>query len=302
MSTIVDPKTRARRESPETDPYFYGWRYVSSVLPDGTEKLQSIPLTEEDVLHPQEGDHIVQGDAHGDDCDYLKNVFQWRLGHKGDAHVSSDLGVYWDDPELDHHSPDISVFFGVHDPERRRDSFIVAKEGVLPRMLMEITSRSTRKVDLVDKVDEYHRAGVPLYVIVDAEKREEDGTLRLIGYQHAADRWENLPLDEQGRLWLEPVQLWLGAEDGRVVCYDPQGIRIPDFTEVSNTRVAEAQARIAAEAQAKAEAQARAAAEAQVKVEAEARAAAEARIRELEERLRLAGGNSQVDGGSASAK
>jgi hypothetical protein len=46
------------------DPFRYGWRYVKRVLPDGTVDLEQMPLTLEDVLHPQEEDHISYTNLH----------------------------------------------------------------------------------------------------------------------------------------------------------------------------------------------------------------------------------------------
>src|SRR5207248_6078336 len=84
----------------------------------------------------------------------------------------------------------------------------------------------------VTKVEHYHRAGVPLYVIVDREK--EGGPVKLIGYQYAPQQYEKIPLDAQGRLWLEPLRLWLGARENRVVCYDgTTGEELGDYTKVS---------------------------------------------------------------------
>src|SRR5262245_32431575 len=57
MSTIADPRISARSQPP--DPFYYGWRMRRHVAADGTETLEQIPLTLEDVLHPQEGDFIV---------------------------------------------------------------------------------------------------------------------------------------------------------------------------------------------------------------------------------------------------
>ena len=38
-------------------------------------------------------------------------------------------------------------------------------------------------------------------------------------------------LNAQGRLWLKTVELWLGHEEGRVVCYNQQGQAIPEPRE-----------------------------------------------------------------------
>ena len=51
-----------------TDPYRYGWRYVERWGEDGTLVVEQVPLTLEDVLHPQEGDYVIQSDAHARRC------------------------------------------------------------------------------------------------------------------------------------------------------------------------------------------------------------------------------------------
>ena len=57
---------------PPEDPFYYGWRYVERKLPDGSTEWEQVPLTLEDVLHPEEGDCIVNNTAHDDTLRYLK--------------------------------------------------------------------------------------------------------------------------------------------------------------------------------------------------------------------------------------
>jgi hypothetical protein len=42
------------------NPFRYGWRFVRRTAEDGTESLDQVPLTLEDVLHPQENDVIPE--------------------------------------------------------------------------------------------------------------------------------------------------------------------------------------------------------------------------------------------------
>ncbi len=73
MSTVRTQ--RAQRLQPdESDPFFYGWRYIHVQRADGTEDIDQVPLTLEDVLHPEEGDHIVNSTEHADDVIYLREV------------------------------------------------------------------------------------------------------------------------------------------------------------------------------------------------------------------------------------
>jgi hypothetical protein len=89
--------TASRRTGSPTEPdqFRYGWRHVPVKNAKGrVTNYVEVPLTREDVLHPQEGDHIVNSDVHDDDRWYLKYVFRNRLSHDPHALVLSDCGVY----------------------------------------------------------------------------------------------------------------------------------------------------------------------------------------------------------------
>jgi colicin import membrane protein len=67
MSTISRRPPSKSQPPPGPDPFRYGWRYVRVTRPDGTVVLDRVPLTLEDVLHPEVGDIILQSDPHGSD-------------------------------------------------------------------------------------------------------------------------------------------------------------------------------------------------------------------------------------------
>src|SRR5258708_17548507 len=98
MSTI--PKRPRRPPKRVVDPYFFGWREEWHRRPNGRPELVLLPLTEEDVLHPRERDHIVNSDVHGDDVGYLHGAFKIMLSAIAGALVLSDVGIYWDDRSL----------------------------------------------------------------------------------------------------------------------------------------------------------------------------------------------------------
>jgi hypothetical protein len=170
------------------------------------------------------------------------------------------------------------VIFGVRE-RKNWSTFRVAEEGVRPALIVEITSPETRGHDVMTKVDHYELAGVPLYVIVDAVERRGQPGVRLIGYTLTPEGYRVLAPDDQGRLWLAPVRVWLGVRDGEIICYDESGRPLGDHLALVRALQEEEQARREAEARAM-EAETRATAEQR------ARAAAEARVRELEEALR----------------
>ncbi len=239
MSTVRKPQRRP--PAPRDDPFRLGWRFVWRTSTNGRRRQVQVGLTEEDVLFPEEGDFIVNNDPHWLDCRYLADVFTAALAAVLGAMVVGDLRIAWGVGGVRPMGPDVAVIFNVRE-RRRWGTFHVVEEGTRPELVLEVTSPTTRRNDLTRKRQLYYRAGVPFYIIVD-ELPEYSGPrrLRLMGYRRGRYGYERIQPDEQGRLWLEPVGVWLSTEDGRVVCYDRDGQRIL-------TAVEERQARSAAEA------------------------------------------------------
>jgi len=250
-------------DKPADDPFRLGWRWARPGSVNGSADSEGrVPLTADDLLHPQEGDQIPENTIQERDRGYLAGALRFQLRDRPRVRVLSDCLVNWGVPGLKNHSPDISVFDEVRDPNWQGGTFWVVQHGARPLLVIEIVSRDgahakVRRNDVVIKVDHYYRAGVPLYAIIDQEK--EGGPRQLLGYRRGRRGYVRLPLDEGGRLLLKPVGLLLGLRDDQAVCWDTRtGKEIPDL-------IGMAQAREAAEA---------------------ALAAAEARIRELEARSR----------------
>src|SRR5689334_12394382 len=148
------------------DPFRYGWRYVRHLRPDGVEDFEQVPLTLEDVLHPQEGDFSTHSHDHGRRNYYLLDVFGAQLADDPLAVVLHDVWIAWDIPGLGAHGPDIAVIFGVRE-RKNWSTFDVAREGVRPTLIIEVTSPETAAIDRSSKLEEYNLARVPLYVIID---------------------------------------------------------------------------------------------------------------------------------------
>ncbi|MDW8212979.1 MAG: Uma2 family endonuclease, partial [Roseiflexaceae bacterium] len=271
-------RQQSRPTAPAEDPFRYGWRYVRRPTPDDPHHLEQVPLTLEDVLHPEVGDFIVHSDRHETDRMYLTAVLRARLEPSGIAIVLSDVRIAWDIPDLRPHGPDVMVIPGV---AARQDwsTFEVAVEGARPALIIEITSPETRENDLERKVEHYARAGVPQYVIVDdARGRSRTRRLRLLDYRLEAGTYRLHAPDAAGRVHLVIADLWLGIEGDHVVCYDERGEAFGDYATVVQ-QAAEERARAQREAAVRAEAEARAQREAAARAEAEARAQREAAAR-----------------------
>jgi Uma2 family endonuclease len=274
MSSVIPPE-----QSLEPDPFRYGWRYVRRTMPDGKEELDLVPLTLLDVLHPQEDDHIPENSRHERHRRHFQNVFEQRLARQPTRLSLSDCLIDWDRPDLRAHCPDLIVLERDEPwPWGSWSTLHVREEGAHPLLIVELVSPSTRDNDVVVKVEHYHRAGVPLYVILDEEY--EEGALRLIGHRYAPEGYVPFPLDEQGRLPLEPLGLYLAVVGDRVAIFDAaSGQELGNYAAVCDALEAEVRAREAAE-KALAEAEARQREEAQSRQEAEARERQEAQSRQ----------------------
>jgi colicin import membrane protein len=203
--------------SPEQE-FPYGWRFVKVAQPDGTETLEQVALTLEDVLHPQEGDVIPENSYHESDCRYLADVFASRPLSPPFALVTHDLLVNWGVEGMRNHSPDVAVFVGLNRDPRPTGLLELADLGGRCELVVEVVSPSTRDNDVVKKKEHYHRVGIPLYVFVDQE--QENGPRRLRAYKWKPDRYVEVESDDQFRIDVPLLGLMIGLRDGRVVCHD----------------------------------------------------------------------------------
>ena len=200
------------------DVHPYGWRDVTTKMPDGTVRFKRIALTLKDCLYPEEGDCMPASPDHTEIVFYLYQVLKQLFAQDPSVFVSSDCMFYWDHPDLVKHSPDIAATFGVKNPDDIGGSFKEADHGARPTVIVEVVSPHTRRNDVVSKVADYHRLGIPYYLIIDQEY--EDGPRSLVGYRYEPTGYAPIDPDENGWIWIGPLNLWVEVRDGDVVCYD----------------------------------------------------------------------------------
>ena len=161
----ADPVAQDRADG--DDPLRYGWRYVRRVQPDGTEVIDQVPLSLEDLLYPEEDDFVVQEPVHTRDFLYCYSTLETFYATQPDVVVLGDCRVDWGGEGVRPLGPDIVVFFDVRE-WLRRATFQRAEEGGRPALIMEIASPSTRVHDLGAKLDlstcaEVFRHPVPIF-------------------------------------------------------------------------------------------------------------------------------------------
>ena len=187
--------------------------------------------------------------------------------------------------------PDLLVAFGVDtDAYEASNGYIISEQGKPPDFALEIASRRTGREDTGPKRRDYAALGIPEYWRFDHTLTGEHHGARLAGEQlvngvYVAIEIQELPDGSlQGYSPVLDLNLWW--EQGELVFHDPAtGRRIATLEDERAARIAEQEARAAAEADCNAEQEARAVAEAELNTERAARIAAEARVREMEELL-----------------
>ena len=287
-------------EFSESDPYFYGWRTVEREQADGTTKSELIPLTEWDVLHPLEGDFIVLTDGHSRDCTYLQQCFEDIFQGRAHIKVFREHRIDWEVPKIIPHGPDITIVDGLTEEwDPTIGTFMMRQMNCEPLLVVEVTSPSTRKGDLHEKVKEYHKAGVPFYVIVDRHVSRSHPKMEVIGYRTTAQGYAPIEQDPEKGLWIPTVGVWFKIEADRISCRRANGERIADRAEilqelrteqelrVQATRRAEKEGRKAKRETQRAEQESQRAEEEKQQAEKERQRAndLERKVRELEEKL-----------------
>jgi colicin import membrane protein len=274
MSRLLVPPLPPTPPQQDETP-FYGWRYLRRRDADGREYLEEVPLTLEDVLYPQEGDEKPMRPQHQIECAYLANVLRTRFAGDSSMAVLSDCLIDWGVADQRNHEPDVAVFREVRiPPDPQAGTFDLRASGGRVVLTVEVVSPDTRANDVERKPVDYHRLGIPLYVLIDQQRKH--GARHLHGYRWTPSGYEELPLDAGGRLLVAPVGLQLALEDGWLACYDAAtGERLGDYQEIAEALQEERTARQAAEEGQRQEAVARQAAVEGQRQEAVARQVAE---------------------------
>ena len=214
METATDPVPPPLTENERI--HRYGYREIPRTLPDGQVVFDRVGLTLEHLLHPRMGDKAVESSLHDLERGYLAWVFRARVADAPQAHVLSDTGVFWDDPNLGHHCPDVVAIFGLR---QRRANWTVSSGA--RAALFHRRSKSAR------------RSATHQSLSLDAREVPET---------HAQRR---RPLLFTATWHLDRI----GIEGDTVACYDGKtGARLGDYVEVSESldeaqKVAESEAK-----------------------------------------------------------
>lgn len=232
MATATQ-KAFDRKSMPEY-PFDIGYRWVK----DGRVDVQ-VPLTEEDFLHPQEDDRFMLTDAHTAAIEYVKHALKWNR-YDATFRVFSDHRVDFQVAGVQPMGPDVIAFNRFDaDWDPREGTIAVEDAGVEILMVAEMTSQSTRFIDLGRKPDLYFRAGVPYYLIFDIHAGDLRNESELIAYRATRRGFVRIKENLEYGVWIPTVGLWFRFEGDAVVAHTADKLRVPPSEDESKRANAE---------------------------------------------------------------
>ena len=270
-ATVHDPPVAPTRRRPATagveDPFRLGFRVRRVTRPDGGEVLEQIPLTAEDLVYPQEGDHVTQGMPHFSFLHPQADAMRRHLEKGPGIVVTSDVTLV-----LRHDGkncgPDVAVIEGDFDPDAIPGAIHLREVGGRLAFALEAVSTSEMEIedkDLKKNLVRYAREGVEEYfTLYPVLGRRVRG---LVGRRLVRSDWVEIPPAAEGRVVSRKLDLFfqIDASEELVVIDARTGKRLL-ISDEEEARADEA--------------------EACAEQEAEARRQAEERAEQAEERLR----------------
>ena len=234
-------------------------------------------LLEQEVEYPtSDGQPMAESQEHLQVMIDLIVGLQRRYAAVADAWVSGNFFLFYErgNPKA-RVSPDVMLAKGVGSWDR--PNYLLWKERP-PSLIVEVTSRKTRRKDTGPKKDLYERIGVEEYILFDPLGEYLRPPLQ--GNRLLRGRYQPIPLSEDGTLLSRTTGLRMKSEGERLRLIDAAtGERIL-WPEETDTAWREAEAALDRVEAAKRAAEA-------ARRDAESRAqSAEARIRALEEEIK----------------
>ncbi len=169
----------------------------------------------EDLEYPtSDGQPMAETDYHRDQMFALIHALQRHFADQDNIYVSGNLLMFYEEGNKRKHiSPDVLVTFGI--ANRKRNHYLVWREGKAPDLVFEITSSSTRSEDLGTKRGLYAFLGVKEYVLFDPREDYLKPRLRLFRL-----KGENF-VPVVGDMTLTTVGLELVVQDNELRLRDP---------------------------------------------------------------------------------
>ncbi|MEM9120723.1 MAG: Uma2 family endonuclease [Cyanobacteria bacterium P01_F01_bin.56] len=176
----------------------------------------------------------LESDLHRNQIDLLIRILKAFWADRQDFYASGNLTVYYSPQQRkseDFRGPDFFVVLGAE--KRPRKSWVVWEEGgKYPNVIVELLSDSTAETDRTLKKGIYQDTfRTPDYFWFSPD------TLEFQGFHLVDGVYEALLPNEQGQLWSQQLQLFLGVYDRQLRFFTPTG-QLIETPEERNEKLA----------------------------------------------------------------
>ncbi len=176
----------------------------------------------------------------------LLTCLEWWWQDRQDFFAAGNLSIYFRPEQLEKNTFVGPDFFVVLETQRRqRGSWMVSLEGgKFPNLIVEVLSPKTARGDRTTKKQIYQDVfQTPEYFWFNPHTKRRE----FKGFRLRAGVYEELLPTDQGWLWSEELQLYLGVTDGFLRYFTPEGVMVPNFQEETSRQgqiIAAIQARL----------------------------------------------------------
>lgn len=197
--------------------------------------LTELPLEEMDGWIAPPTDLIfddgvpLESNRHRIGINVLIDSYQYHRAPATDFYAGGNMFVYYSSTQAmnrDFRGPDFFVVLDVDGTEERQGWVVWKEEGRYPDVIVELMSRSTKKVDVGVKKELYDR----IFKTTDYFVYDPFDASKFQGW-HLNGNYTDLKPNDRGWLWSEKLGLWLGSWYGTIGnetttwlrFYDPDG-------------------------------------------------------------------------------
>ncbi len=208
--------------------------------------LGSAP-TQDSQLYPEtDGKPMAASDEHRRVLMNLLRLLEAFFAQTPDTYVSGDILMYYfqGDPRKVV-SPDVLVTLGIG--QKLRKTYRVWQEGKPPDFVLELSSETTYRNDLAEKMEIYATLGIPEYFLADLEGVYLPTPL--MGFRLVDRVYEQISPGRDGEVHASVLGLDFHLRLGGIQLYDPVGdkwLQLPEEAAEARAEQAESRAEQAA--------------------------------------------------------
>ncbi|MGF1604546.1 MAG: Uma2 family endonuclease [Thermosynechococcaceae cyanobacterium] len=170
----------------------------------------------------------LESDLHREQIELLLACLKLWWQDRSDFYASGNLSIYFNPDQIksrDFRGPDFFVVLDA-DPRPRKSWVVWAEQGKYPNLIVEILSDSTADVDRNFKKKLYQDTfRTPEYFWFDPM------TLEFQGFCLMRGQYQPIVPNQQGWLWSEQLDLYLGVREAQLRYFTSEGQLLPDPKE-----------------------------------------------------------------------